>query len=227
MFTGHYGAALLVAGLVPRSVPLWLLFILAQFQDLMRTLLLYVVKVETCRVNTDGENAVMPIDLIYVPYSHGLFPTLLYAVVLPLCLVSSKHARSAAAAAILSHWILDWIVHMKDLDVCFPFADCPKAGLQLWRYLMPSVIAECGVIVVGTVVYLSSIKERGVRAKVLRLLLPLVAFMLFVTATFPFAPPPEKLDESIAAQFFSIYGILTLIAWAIERPLREAEDKRD
>lgn len=218
---GHFGAALLVSVLTSQTTPLAHLFLAAQVQDLLITLFAYTLHIEKAHLAPNSDNKVFPIALDYVPYSHGLFATLvlcLLCCVLPIAPIS----KVALSLAVLSHWILDWIVHLPDLDLCFPFTDCGKAGLGLWRYLVPSLVVECAIVMAGALLYVRSVPGREASQRVMWRLLPLTAFMVAVTVAMPFLPPPKRLDSSITVQTHVLYGIFALVGWAIERPVKLA-----
>jgi hypothetical protein len=63
-----------------------------------------------------------------------------------------RHAREAGivALAVLSHWILDWIVHRPDLPL---WPGGPVVGLGLWNSWLASIIAELLVFGGGLFIY--------------------------------------------------------------------------
>jgi hypothetical protein len=68
-----------------------------------------------------------------LPYSHSLIGALLLSAILYGILVMAKRKSWALIAAfcVLSHWLIDWIVHTPDLSLFFGYG---KAGLGLWEY---------------------------------------------------------------------------------------------
>src|SRR5215470_19351713 len=69
MFAGHYGVSFLVKTAEPK-LPLWLLFLAAQFVDVLWAPFV-LVGIEHYRV-VPGITASLPLDLYYMPYSHSL-----------------------------------------------------------------------------------------------------------------------------------------------------------
>lgn len=222
MIQGHFGAALFISSFCRNPPKLHYLFIAAQIQDLLISIFAYVVLIEKVQLAITNENKVYPIELVYVPYSHGLFSTIVLAVGVYIC-QSQERNKFALPAAVLSHWLLDLLVHLPDLDICFPFAECPKAGLGLWRYLIPSIVVECLVVLTGFTLYVKGVADKKIRSKVIWRLLPLVVFMILVTIAVPFTPLPD-LDHNIAIQTFVLYGIFAAVAWASERPIRLSQE---
>lgn len=216
---GHFGAALIISGLTHRSAPLALLFVASQIQDFLIALLVYTLHIEVTRLTFDSSNKVFPFELLYVPFSHSLFSTICLAAIFYVIVPGTRLSKVSVAIAVLSHWLLDLVVHLPDLDVCFPFFDCGKAGLGLWRYLVPSLITESAIIVTGFVVYLRSTPSASLARHVGIRLFPLVLFMVFITVAMPFVPPPPKLDFSMTVQTYISYGLFAFLAHIAERPL--------
>ena len=79
MFIGHYGPAF---GLKPlcKPVPLWLLFIAVQWLDVGWALLV-LGGIEKLRI-VPGFTEGSPLDLYYMPYTHGLAGALLLSLLL-------------------------------------------------------------------------------------------------------------------------------------------------
>ena len=81
------------------------------------------------------------------PYSHGLVGSLLWSAAAGACSAFFARAgvnrvRLAAliAAAVFSHWQLDWLVHRPELPLAGQ--DSPMAGLGLWHHLPLALAIE-------------------------------------------------------------------------------------
>ena len=76
-----------------------------------------------------------------------------------------KDARSALVIGIcvVSHWVLDLIVHQPDLPL-FP-GNSPKVGLGLWNWPLLTGLAEGILFVTGTVLYLRTTRARNTTGK--------------------------------------------------------------
>jgi len=216
MLHGHYGAALIIAATLGGSTPLPWLFFVTQVQDLTISVLSSGLHVEVVRIPEVPPNAVYPVELVYMPYSHSLFSTICFSLLLAFLTPAKGRNRIAVACTVLSHWILDLISHIPDLDVCFPFAKCSKVGLGLWNYFLPSMIVECGIIVAGTVLYILATNP-GKRRLVSSRIIPVAILMCILTIALPFSFPPLKFDWSDVVQTYIFYGIFTASALAIER----------
>lgn len=223
MMQGHFGAALAISAMTGRAARLPQLFIAAQVQDLLIAVLAYTLHIEQTRLAPGSENAVYPIELVHVPYSHSLFSTAALAA-LCLALPGRPAARRALALCVLSHWALDAAVHLPDLEVCFPAGDCGRAGLGLWRHRAASVAAESALVGAGAALYVRAAPGAAARAAAARLA-PLAAGMVLVTAALPFLPPPPALDARITVQTFVAYALFAALAAWVERPVRRAEEE--
>jgi hypothetical protein len=152
MFIGHYGPAL-AAKAVAKTVPLWVLFIAAQWVDFLWAIFV-IVGVEKARIIADFFG-LSPLDLYFMPYSHGLpssaLLSLLIGGIVALAFPGNRLAvLLAVAATAFSHWLLDLVVHRPDLPLVF---DEMKVGLGLWAWPYVSVPIEIGLMFLGLWLY--------------------------------------------------------------------------
>lgn len=132
MGPGHLGVAFTVRPLAPKA-PLWMLFISSEALDLLSagTFALGLDKKAVSQV--DFVNGIQTLVPGSVPYSHGLFMSLVWALLAGgiACLVfRDRRAGIFMGLVVFSHWILDFIVHAPDLPIFF---DASHAlGLGLW-----------------------------------------------------------------------------------------------
>ena len=130
MFIGHFAVAFLLMWLFPNVNPLVPL-IGVSFPDLLWPFLVFS-GVEKLTVNPDSP---LQKDLVFLsyPFSHSLVMGTLVAsgfgLVLGLLLGALSGVVFVLASA--SHWVLDILVHMKDLPVTGMRND-RKVGLGLW-----------------------------------------------------------------------------------------------
>src|SRR5690606_6539393 len=135
VFIGHFGAGFAAKRAAPRVSLGWLL-VAAQFLDLLwPTLLLFGVE----RVAiVPGATAVTPLEFVHYPVSHSLAAVAGWALLLgggywALNRGGRAVGRAAAvlAALVVSHWLLDALVHAPDLPLT-PVGDA-RIGLGLWQ----------------------------------------------------------------------------------------------
>jgi hypothetical protein len=117
MFIGPFGVGFGVKA-VTREVSLGTLLLAAQFLDLLWPTLL-LLGVERVRV-VPGATAATPLLFEHYPVSHSLLAVLGWAAALaPVHFWLKKNHKAAVALGLLvvSHWLLDVIVHQPDLTL--------------------------------------------------------------------------------------------------------------
>ena len=130
MYIGHFAVAFVLMLLFPGVLPLVILIGVA-FPDLLWPVLV-LAGVETVRIRPDSPLQ-KDIEFVRYPFSHSLVLGALIAsavgVVLGLALGALTGLLFVVASA--SHWLLDTVVHRKDLPV-LGFGHDGSAGLGLW-----------------------------------------------------------------------------------------------
>jgi hypothetical protein len=214
MFVGHYSCSYAAKRLAP-ALPLWLLFLAVQFLDVVWSVLV-LLGVEKVRI-VPGITATNPLDLYYMPYTHGLPGALLLSGFAAFLwgLASGHRGRQVLfilSLAIFSHWVLDFIVHRPDLPL---YDNTAKVGLGLWNYPAIAFALEAGLLFAGMTLYLRAGAPRPV---------PTVAFgalMLAVQAYIFFGPPPVS-GPAVAVTALLAYGVFAAIMGYLDRPLAAA-----
>ncbi len=174
MFIGHYSASYVAKAIEPR-IPLGILFLAAQLVDIVWAGLV-LAGVEDTRL-VSGFTATNDYQLVYVPYSHSLAATVCWAAVAAgVWLVARRQWRPALviAAVVVSHWLLDLLVHTADLPL---FGTRYKQGLGLWNYPYLSLGLEAGLLLGGLVFYLRADRpaSRGGRSRMWALVAGMIA----------------------------------------------------
>ena len=112
MFIGHFAPALLARGITEDAPKLGVLFIAAQLVD-WAFFTFAIFGIEQLRI-VPGITAMNPFDLVFMPYSHSLLATAGWALVFGVVVgVVLRNIVAAAwgAIVVLSHWLLDLLVH--------------------------------------------------------------------------------------------------------------------
>ncbi len=159
MFVGHYGPALALKRAVPET-SLFALAIAVQLVDIAWGVLV-LAGIEEVRI-VPGFTESNALDLHYVPYTHGLISTLVWAVAAGLVawLIAGRptiRVAVAVALAVASHWLLDLLMHRPDLPL---YGDSMKVGLGLWNYRWPAFAAEIISLVGGLALYVGGTRPR-------------------------------------------------------------------
>jgi hypothetical protein len=219
MFIGHYGVALAAKRVTPKT-SLGALFVAVQLLDVAFAILV-LAGVEKFRV-VPGFTRVTPYDLYFMPYSHSLVGAVLWSALgaLGFGLVAKeetrKNARVVAAlvfgGAVLSHFVLDLLVHTPDLPLGFE-PSSPKFGLGLWNQVDVTLALELGVLFAGGALYGGATVPRdGNTTPSWVVALLLVA----VTIATPFLPPPAD-PLSGVVQMLAAYLVLAIAAEWMDR----------
>jgi hypothetical protein len=207
VFLGHYGAGLAAKKLTPYT-SLGTLVVAVQWIDLLWPSAL-MLGIERVRV-APGDTVVTPLAFEYYPWTHSLAMVLAWAV-----LVGGAYAffrrypRGAwvVAAAIVSHWVLDFITHRPDLPLWPP--DGPTVGLGLWNHRPASIALEFLLFVVGLYLYARSTEPTDGIGRV-----GLAAFAVVMPIVYlanVFGPPPPS-AEVVA---FAGQAQWLLVAWTV------------
>jgi hypothetical protein len=187
VFIGHFGVGLAAKAAAPR-VSLGSLFLAAQLIDLLWPTFL-LVGIERVRI-APGITAVTPLDFEHYPFTHSLAAVLLwgacFAVVYRL---TSKDHRSALVlgALVVSHWLLDLVVHRPDLPL---YPGSAKVGLGLWDSVAGTLVVELAVFGLGAALYLRATRAKdrtGAWA-----LWSLLGFLLLIHLGNLLGPPPPS-----------------------------------
>ena len=137
------------------KVSLGTLIMAAQFVDLLWPIFL-LLGVEHVRINP-GDTAYTPLDFYDYPVSHSLLTGIGWAIVFGLVYYAVRRsARNAwiLGACVISHWLLDLIVHRPDLPIVPGLKT--YVGLGLWNSIPATIIVEGLLFVIGIVLYLRS-----------------------------------------------------------------------
>lgn len=220
MFIGHYGAGFAIRAKTPK-VPLWILFIAVQLVDVGWGIFV-LTGIEKVRI-VPGITKTNPLDLYYMPYTHSLLGSLVWALVAMGAWGLWMRGKQWASAtlvglAVFSHWPLDLIVHRPDLPL---YDDTLKMGLGLWNFPVISFGLEIALLAGGMTWYLRSIGAVGI-AKTW----PMWAFVVVLIgsqSTVFFGAPPETPAQAAVLALVS-YAMFSLVAlWLEKVMLRRVE----
>jgi hypothetical protein len=211
MFVGHYGPAF-AAKPASNSIPLWLLFVAVQFMDIVWALLV-LLGVEKLRI-VPGFTAMNPLDLYYMPYTHGLSGALALAALLggasEYFIPQKGRTFLIVAACVFSHWLLDLVVHVPDMPL---LGDRMKVGFGLWRWHGAGLVAEFASLFAGLFVLLryAPVEDGGANLRLWALSAWLVVAEIFnAFGVHPGTP------RTTAAMALGGYTIFALFAWQVD-----------
>ena len=188
MFLGHFGVGFGAKAAAPQ-VSLGSLFLAAQFIDLLWPTLL-MLGVERVRIITTPVQG-PPLEFVHYPISHSLLTVLVWAGLFGGIYFALRRSRRGAwvlGALVVSHWLLDLIVHYPDLPL-YPGSSA-HLGFALWSYPMTEIMLELGIFAGGVFLYLRSTCARDAVGK--WALWALIAFFVFIHIANTFGAPPPS-----------------------------------
>ena len=215
MFVGHYGVSL-AAKRVDARLPLGWLFLAVQLPDILWAVL-FLLGVEKARI-IPAQTAVRAVDLYYIPYSHSLVASLLWAGaiyalfrLLPSGAAGLRKSTVAIAMAlaVLSHFVLDVIVE-SNLPL---YDDTSKIGFGLANNAVAAYIVEGLILVGGLILYLRATTPKNLTGKygMVVFVIVMLAFNLAM-----FGPPPTNL-QVVALSSLGSFAVMAGAAFWLDR----------
>jgi hypothetical protein len=205
MFIGHFAVAFIAKKKAP-AISLGFLFLAAQWLDLLWPTLL-VLGME--RVEIDPGNTILtPLDFVHYPISHSLLMVFIWSILgmaLTWWLTRNRIATVVIGTCILSHWVLDLIVHRPDLPLSF--GDTALVGLGLWNHPILAIGIEALLFVGAILIYqrlTTPLNYKG-RYGFLGLVLSLMA--IYITS-FIGPSPPDTASVALAGHLQWLFVIM-------------------
>lgn len=177
------------------------------------------------------ESYVVPSDyrfghylLFTFPWSHGLIANLAWAAIggtLAWRLTRRGVAAAAVAIAVLSHFVLDGIVHVKGLPLAG--SEGPSLGLGLWRHLPLELSIEVGMTALGLCIYWVAVRAGSNRGR--GMLIYIAALTVFLVAGQAGAAevPPRA---GLIASWLAAPPAMSAIAFWLDRSKQAATKQR-
>ena len=210
MFAGHVGAGLALGAIEPRR-NVGTLVLGALLCDMV---LWVLVLAGHERVIVPPDYAVRHYLLFEFPYSHGLLACAAWAAAFGLlaAILSGGPGRlrfgALAVAAVLSHFVLDALVHPPELPLAGDAS--PRIGLGLWDRLPLALGLEAALTVTGLALYLRARGPRRGRGIALACIVLLVLVVTVAGQTL--APAPSSIAAVAASSLASIALVVALVS---------------
>ena len=211
MFVGHYALGLAAKQLAPRT-SLGALIAAPILLDLLWPIFL-LVGWEYVSI-TPNPNPFLRLQFDAYPISHGLVAVIGWATLFAsIYLGVARYLIGAITIwfGVISHWLLDYIVHRPDLPL---YAGGSRLlGLGLWNKPRTTMAIELVMLAAGIVVYWRATKAKNAIGN--------YAFWLFVLALVGlyaaviFAPPPSSVKKLAIGTMFS--WLFVVWAWWLDR----------
>ncbi|TAK43428.1 MAG: hypothetical protein EPO27_14995 [Betaproteobacteria bacterium] len=210
MFIGHAAVALAAKPLAPR-VSLGLLLVAAYWIDLIWPVLL-LVGLERVEIRP-GDTAFTPLAFVHYPWTHSLAAVIGWSALFGF--VFARLGRRAAVVLgllVLSHWVLDALVHRPDLPL-WP-GSATLIGGGLWNSIAATILVEGGLFAAGVATYVRCAPARDRVGAVV--FWALIGFLVLAYAANLVGPPPPSV-AAIAYAGLAGGALYALWAWWADR----------
>jgi len=187
MFLGHFAVAYAAKRVAPRT-SLGTLFIAVQWADLLWPALV-LLGIEHVAI-APGDTAATPLQFVSYPFTHSLLADLAWGLILGGLYYGVRRYRAGAIVVglgVLSHWVLDVIVHRADMPVLF---SGPKVGFGLWNAPMVEMLLELAMFAVGLALYLRTTRPADRTGRYATWALAAVLLVSYLSSAF--GPPPPS-----------------------------------
>lgn len=218
MFAGHIGAALAI-GRAERRVNVGVFVAAALLLDIALWVFILL----------GWETAVIPAEFAAThqprfefPLSHGLAAALAWSCAAAvLARPGLRHlgdgawrAAALVGAAVFSHWLLDALVHARQLPLLG--SDSPKVGLALWGQPVLGLGVEVAIVLAALWRFVPGAPLA--RAKKIGLVAAGLALAAFTVAGMTVAPPPPSATAMAASSLATLALVCALFGWLGRRP---------
>jgi hypothetical protein len=213
MFIGHFGVALASKRLTP-NLNLGVSMLAAQTLDIVWPVLV-LTGIEQVAIDPNVSVA-NPLVFEHYPYSHSLLAAVLWAILFGLVakwFSTTWKEALVLGGLVLSHWVLDFLVHVPDLPLLL--GQGPKFGLGLWQSMAATLVIEFGLLTLGVWAYWSRYHSQKKIKRVA--LLAFVALLIAIQLGSYFGPPPPSVN-AIAVSALGMWLFFGLGYWADRQP---------
>ena len=211
MLIGHFGVAFAAKRVAP-EVSVGTTIFAACFLDALWPILL-LAGIERVEI-VPGITRITPLDFVYYPWSHSLVAALVWGALFGAAYwLIRRNARNALwlGALVVSHWVLDWIVHRPDLPL---YPGEPRAhGLGLWNSLAVTMALEWATFLGGVYVFVRSSRPLDRTGSIAFWVLVVLLGVAYLAAVF--GPPPPSW-QVVAYSGFIGY-VMVIWGWWIDR----------
>jgi len=204
VFLGHYGVAFAAKRASPET-SLGTLTFAAQWLDELWPILL-LLGVERVRI-APGSMPASDLDFVSYPISHSLLTAIGWSVIIGLVYFFARRRSRGAwvvGAVVLSHWVLDLLVHGPDLPL---YPGGPRVGLGAWNSVALTWALEAVFYGGGLIIYLRTTKAKDAIGR--WGLWALVAVQVGLYSMGGSGPPP-----SVSTLAWSALVLWLFIPWA-------------
>jgi hypothetical protein len=183
----------------------------AQLADLIWPVLL-LVGLEHVSIVSNA-NPLLRLSFDSYPWTHSLLMSVVWGVLAGggyAAIRGDRRGGVIVGLLVVSHWVLDWIVHLPDLPL---YPGGPRVGLGLWRSMYGTMVVEAVMFVIGVAVYtrVTRATDRTGRWA----LWGFVALLAVLYIASIYTPPPQTVSglawAALAGWFIPLFG------WWVDR----------
>lgn len=213
MYVGHYAASLALKRFEKRA-SLGVLFLAVQFVDILffPLVLLGVERLNIVENFTQSTH----FELEYMPYTHSLVAFLIWSalayVLFRWVVVKRQGVAVVVALAVMSHWLLDVVVHTPDMPIWSD--DSLKLGLGLWHSAIATYALEAVLLLGGLWLYLRSTRAETKTGKYGMGIF--VLFLLLVNVVNIFGPLQGDSKTALAVSAVASYLVFAAVAFWLD-----------
>lgn len=214
MFIGHYAASLALNKVETRA-SLGVLFLAVQFVDILffPLVLLGIERINIIENFTQSTH----FQLEYLPYTHSLVGTLLWAAaayaLFRWVIVKRRTIALVVALAVFSHWVLDLLVHTPDLPL---WTDASlKLGFGLWNNAIATYALEATLLLAALWLYLKSTSASSATGKYGMVVF--VVFLLLINIGNIFGPLISDSKVAFAVSALAAYFLFAAVAFWLDK----------
>jgi len=212
MFIGHFAVGF-AAKRWAREAPLGVLLLAPLLLDVLWPVFC-LAGLERYRILPEG-GPFARLEFISYPWSHSLAMAIVWGLLLgALWRYRGGSTRTAGllAAAVVSHWVLDWVTHLPDLPL---WPGGPRLGLGLWNSAGGTVLVESLMLAGGAWLYFSTTRAKGHIGRIgpWSYLALLATFYVANLA----GPPPPVGAERLVSIVALVFVLLVPVASWIDR----------
>jgi membrane-bound metal-dependent hydrolase YbcI (DUF457 family) len=208
MFIGHFAVGLAAKRAAPKT-SLGLLIAAPILADLLWPTFL-LLGWEHVGINPDGP-PFLKLDFLAYPYSHSLLMNCLWAALFAGGYYAVTRYRAGAiviALGVVSHWVLDVVVHVPDMPIS-PWSET-RVGLGLWHSVPGTVAVEIVMFAIGVYLYATTTRGRDAVGRYAVWAMVALLFLFYVVSVNA-APPPTAQAIGIGALVFGL--LFPVWAW--------------
>jgi len=156
-------------------------------------------------------------ELVYMPYTHSLVAFLIWSglayAIFRWIIVKSHSVAVVVALAVMSHWLLDVIVHTPDMPL---WSDASlKLGFGLWNNAIATYVLEAALLLAGLWLYMRSTKAVTKTGKYGMGIF--VVLLLLINIANIFGPLGNDSKLALAVSALTAYFLFAAVAFWLDK----------